>query len=335
MSFLDGLLDGLIPDSIGDIFNTPLPTATSPNIKFQPFTVTGASGTTSTGADGSTTYKLTAEQEAMRRQLFGGAGDFYQNAMQDTAGRETDIYNRIRAAQTPEEQRQRLGLEERLLAQGRSGITTNQYGGTPEQLAMAKAQAEAQNSAMLTAMQQAQAEQQQQATLGGQFLQQSYAPQASLLSSLAPALDVASMADVARRQQGEFDLETQLANINASLGQQTGKAQLYGSVYGGLLSGLGGLLGTSSQNAPWWTGLIPGVSDVRLKENIEPAGVTQDGIKLYTWDWKEDHKPVFGDHPTYGVLAQELLEVMPEAVHKGADGYYRVDYSEVFKGERQ
>jgi hypothetical protein len=179
--------------------------------------------------------------------------------MQDTAGRETDIYNRIRAAQTPEEQRQRLGLEERLLSQGRSGIRTNQFGGSPEQLAMAQAQAEAQNSAMLTAMQQAQAEQQQQATLGGQFLQQSYAPQASLLSSLAPALDVASMADVARRQQGEFDLETQLANINAQLGQQSGKAQLYGSIYGGLLSGIGGLLGTSSTNAPWWTGLIPGV----------------------------------------------------------------------------
>jgi hypothetical protein len=260
MSLLDTILKGLVPDTIGDIFDTALPTATSPNIRFQPFTVTGASGTTRTDANGSTTYALTAEQEAMRQQLFGGASDFYRNAMQDTAGRETDIYNRIRAAQTPEEQRQRSDLEERLLAQGRSGISTNQYGGTPEQLALAKAQAEAQNSAMLTAMQQAQAEQQQQATLGGQFLQQSYAPQASLLSSLAPALDVASMADVARRQQGEFDLETQLANINAQLGQQSGKAQLYGSIYGGLLSGIGGLLGTSSTNAPWWTGIIPGVS---------------------------------------------------------------------------
>ena len=64
------------------------------------------------------------------------------------------------------------------------------------------------------------------------------------------------MADVARRQQGEFDLETQLANINAQLGQQTGKAQLYGGIYGGLLSGLGGLLGTSSTNAPWWTDIF-------------------------------------------------------------------------------
>jgi hypothetical protein len=141
------------------------------------------------------------------------------------------------------------------------------------------------------------------------------------------------MADVARRQQGEFGLEAQIANINAALGQQTGLAQLYGGVYGGLLGGIGGLLGTSSTNAPWWTTLLPG-SDVRLKENIEPVGVTQDGIKLYTWDWKEEHKPVFGHQPTFGVLAQELIEAMPEAVHEGTDGYYRVDYSKVFKGEQ-
>ena len=103
---------------------------------------------------------------------------------------------------------------------------------------------------MLTAMQQAQAEQLQQANLGAQYLQQSYAPQADMLSAFAPALDVASMADVARRQQGELDMEAQIANIQAALGQQTGLANLYGSVYGGLLGGIGGLLGAGED--PWW-----------------------------------------------------------------------------------
>ena len=252
MSWLDSLLSSLIPDTIEDIFDTALPQATAPDITFKPFTVTGPSGTTRTLADGSTTYSLDPAQQAMADRLFGGAADFYTSAMQDTAGRETDIYNRIRATQRPEEERQRLGLEERLLAQGRSGITTNQYGGTPEQLAMAKAQAEAQNSAMLTAMQQAQAEQAQQASLGGQFLQQSYAPQASLLSSFAPALDVASMADVARRQQGEYTLEAALANLQGEIGQQTGLASLYGNVYGGLLGGLGGILTAGAKDKPWW-----------------------------------------------------------------------------------
>jgi hypothetical protein len=249
MSFLNDLLEGLIPDNLENIFKEELPQVSAPDITFQPFTVTSGQGSV-TGGPGGTTYNLSASQQAMADKLFGGAGSFYDLAMQDTAGRETDIYNRIRAAQTPEENRKRLALEERLLQQGRSGVRTSMYGGSPEQLALAQAQAEAQNSAMLTAMQQAQAEQTQQANLASQFLQESYAPQAAMLSAFAPALDVASMADVARRQQGEFGMEAQIANLNAALGQQSGLAQLYGGVYGGLLGGLGGLL--SQGQDPWW-----------------------------------------------------------------------------------
>ena len=74
---------------------------------------------------------------------------------------ESEVYNRIRAMQSPEEQRQQLALDEKLAAQGRLGISTAQFGGTPEQLALSKAQEEAKNSAALQAMQQAQSEQQQ------------------------------------------------------------------------------------------------------------------------------------------------------------------------------
>ena len=250
MGFVSDLIEGLIPDEIESVYTTDLPQATNPDISFKPFTVTSGQGSISTLADGSTSFDLNPAQQAMADYLFGGAAGFYGNAMQSTAGREQDIYNRIRAAQTPEEQRQRLALEERALQQGRLGLRSNMYGGSPEQLAFAKAQEEAKNTAMLTAMQQAQAEQMQQANIGGQFLQQSYAPQAAMLSAFAPALDVASMADVARRQSGEYDLKTQMTNINAALGQQTGLAQLYSGVYGGLLSGLGGLL--SSNSDPWW-----------------------------------------------------------------------------------
>ena len=250
MSFLTDLLEGLIPDDMENIFKEALPQVTTPDMTFKPFTVTSGTGNISTGADGSTSYNLSSEQQAMANRLFGGATGFYNNAMQDTSARETDIYNRMRSAQRPEEERQMLGLEERLLNQGRSGIRTNQYGGSPEQLAMAKYQAERQDMAMMSAMQQAQAEQLQQANLGSQFLRESYAPQAALLSDFAPALDVASMADVARRQQGEFGMEAQMANMNAALGQQVGYAQLYGDVYGGLLGGVGGLL--SQGDDPWW-----------------------------------------------------------------------------------
>jgi len=59
------------------------------------------------------------------------------------------IYDQIRATQTPEEERNAVALENMLFAQGRGGVSTAAYGGTPEQLAQAKAQAEARNSASL------------------------------------------------------------------------------------------------------------------------------------------------------------------------------------------
>ena len=117
-----------------------------------------------------------SDVEALRSQYAGLAGQAAGNVLGSTAGRETDVYNRIRATQRPEEERQRMALEERLYNQGRSGVSTNMYGGTPEQLAMAKAQGEAQNTASLAAIQQAQAEQKQALgtaqTLGGMFGQQ-------------------------------------------------------------------------------------------------------------------------------------------------------------------
>ena len=102
-------------------------------------------------------------------QAFGLGGQFMQQAGMSTADREAAIYERMRAAQRPGEERQRLEQEERLAAQGRLGVRTAQYGGTPEQLALAQAQEEAKSRAVLGAMGQAQAEQAQQAALGAQF----------------------------------------------------------------------------------------------------------------------------------------------------------------------
>lgn len=95
--------------------------------------------------------------------------DFMGQAGMPVGAREQQVFERIRAAQRPEEERRRLELEERLATQGRLGVATNLYGGTPEQLALERAQAEAQNAAMLQAMQQAQAEQAQAGALGQQF----------------------------------------------------------------------------------------------------------------------------------------------------------------------
>ena len=56
-------------------------------------------------------------------------------------------------------------------------------------------------------------------------------------------------------------------------------------------------------------------SDQRLKENIadaDDAGSKVDAIQVRKYDWKAD-----GSHQDYGMIAQELLDVAPEAVSEG------------------
>lgn len=70
-------------------------------------------------------------------------------------------------------------------------------------------------------------------------------------------------------------------------------------------------------------------SDARLKENIAQADDTAaliDAIQVRKFNWKAD-----GSHQRYGFVAQELLEVAPEAVSQPADPeeMMGVDYSKL------
>lgn len=65
-------------------------------------------------------------------------------------------------------------------------------------------------------------------------------------------------------------------------------------------------------------------SDARLKENIqdsEDASEIVNSLRIRQFDWKS------GEHQDFGVVAQEVLEVYPEAVSESPDGMYSVDYS--------
>jgi hypothetical protein len=61
-----------------------------------------------------------------------------------------------------------------------------------------------------------------------------------------------------------------------------------------------------------------GLSDRRLKSNIKRIGTHKLGIGIYEYD-------IMGKHDI-GVMAQELLQVMPDAVHQHPSGYLMVDY---------
>ena len=62
-------------------------------------------------------------------------------------------------------------------------------------------------------------------------------------------------------------------------------------------------------------------SDRRLKSNIVRIGTHPLGIGVYEYD--------IADRREIGVMADEVEQVKPEAVTRGADGYQRVYYGKL------
>jgi len=86
------------------------------------------------------------------------------------------------------------------------------------------------------------------------------------------------------------------------------------------LMGLGGTLGAAALMAP--------ASDIRMKENIEKVGKMANGLNVYTYEYKPEFRndPFAGHGKHIGVMAQEVEEIMPEAVITRLDGYKMVNY---------
>ena len=90
----------------------------------------------------------------------------------------------------------------------------------------------------------------------------------------------------------------------------------------------GTTIGTIAQNGT--TGVLYNItSDQRLKTNIVDAPSASsiiDAIQIRSFDWKSD-----GSHNRYGVIAQELNQLVPEAVHTPIDEneMMGVDYSKL------
>jgi hypothetical protein len=70
------------------------------------------------------------------------------------------------------------------------------------------------------------------------------------------------------------------------------------------------------------------MSDIRLKENIKPVGVMDNGLTLYSFEYVDEVKshPLAGKGIHVGVMAQEVEQVFPYAVRTLDDGYKVVDY---------
>ena len=172
----------------------------------------------------------------------------------------------------------------------------------------------------------------------GQQTQQQLANQVNLLSQLGTQGQATQQAALSRQFAGAQQLAQE--PLQRLL---TGQQMLAGAPMGGISGGTGtsayqrgvyqqptalgqavGAAGTIM------TGLgAMGISDMDLKTNIKKVGELEPGIGWYTWDWNEKGKALGAEsEPAEGVLAQEVLEVKPDAVIV-KDGYYAVDYSKV------
>jgi hypothetical protein len=117
---------------------------------------------------------------------------------------------------------------------------------------------------------------------------------------------------------------------NSGLGPSVGDDQVVPT-----LTALGPCVGDDNPVSPRLTALGPsvgddaGASDLRLKDDVQRVGTTVFGLPLY-------HFKYIGAPETYeGVMAQDVLQVMPGAVSLGADGYYRVNYGALGTSMRQ
>ena len=180
---------------------------------------------------------LSPEQQAISSGAFTDAQTLLGNVVQDRSAREQEIFDRIRATQEAEEERNRLALEERLFNQGRLGVRTSMFGGTPEQLALAKAEEEARNRASLLAIQQAEREQAQDARLGAQLLGAAFLPEAQLQNTFRNALTAAEINRRANQFGTGLFAESSIAGLDALLGSGIGQAELMGRLGTGLLGG--------------------------------------------------------------------------------------------------
>jgi len=170
--------------------------------------------------------------QGMQQGYQGAANQMMQNSLQDTAGRETDIFGRMMAAQQPGLDRQNAQMQARAHAQGRGGVAGSQYGGSGEQYAQSRAQMEAQNSAMLGAMGQAQSEMMNQGSLAGQYGQLGNAT-AGLQGQLGQSMG--------QLGQGQAALGQGAGALASSIGSAMDANAMQSGQLGGMLANIGNM----------------------------------------------------------------------------------------------
>lgn len=112
-----------------------------------------------------------------------------------------------------------------------------------------------------------------------------------------------------------------MQGLTGVLNAQTNYANTVANSGGGAAGGLGSLLGGA---ASLYTAFG---SHPAYKENITRVGDHPLGIGVYEFDYLEQYRDKWGHGRQRGVLATEVVQVLPEAVKVDKDGHIVVDYA--------
>jgi len=285
----------------------------APGARFNPYTVRTGTGTSGYRGDGQFYSELSQPYQNLLGTTLGGAqGLFDQFGSFDPSQRAADIYQEQAALLQPSFEQQATQLQQGLFGSGRLGLRlAGESAGLgagsgmvqPDALGLGRAQQQTLAQLAAGSRQQAFGEQQQLGNMAAQALQSGMGISGLEQSLMGMGLNAEQARAAAALGAGQMELSPYATQADMQQRQQEATAGFFGAA--------------AKAAAPFIAS-----SDIRLKENVTQVDTLPNGIKLYTWEWKEER-----NEPTFGVIAQEVADVVPEAVMIGEDGYLRVNYS--------
>lgn len=249
-------------------------------------------------------------------------------------------YNNATRYLDPQFERQQAGLENQLANQG---ITrgSEAWNNAMQEQGRAKEQAygQARNQAYLQGLQGAGQAYNQSMGTRQQQISELQALQQNPLNMLnavrtGQQMQVASQPQVGVSGPGSMATVAGPDMLGAAQAQYQGQMGAYNAQQAqqnALTSGLFGLAG-AGLGAYGMSAMAPAAvaSDARIKENVVKIGKLDNGLNLYSFEYKPEYKDREGHGRYVGVMAQEAEKVRPDAVIDGPNGYKMVDYRVIY-----
>tara|TARA_R110000751_G_scaffold49686_3_gene110465 strand:+ start:522 stop:1397 length:876 start_codon:yes stop_codon:yes gene_type:complete len=184
--------------------------------QFRPFTVSTRTGSVATDPTGGFATSLDPNQASASGQFFN-QGRNLLSGIGSIEDRSQSIFDSLANIRNPQNERDRLSLEQRLYNQGRSEVRTDQFGGSPEQLAMAIAQQEQQSKDLFTSRQQATNERLSDFNIGSGFFDKSFDAERELLPFLESGRMLSDIANTGQREGATAQARLGQTGIDALL----------------------------------------------------------------------------------------------------------------------